>query len=73
MEAKPYPFRFKCEVMNSGYVKIIKQSDFPEWDAGHIDKKVVVYLKYTIDTNQVDGNTAKWYATAFTHVSLTNT
>jgi hypothetical protein len=71
-EADPYPYRFMCSVMNSGYVRIIKQDKFPEWNAAMTAKKVVVYLKYTINQNQIGGNTGNWYAYGINHLTSTS-
>jgi hypothetical protein len=47
-EAKPYPYRFQCQVLNQYQIRLTKQSDFPAWNINHINRKIIIYLMYTI-------------------------
>ena len=71
-EAKPYPFRFKCEVLNSYQVRINPQPDFPAWTSAFINKQIVVYLQYTIDLSLKGIATGDWVATSYTDVTSTS-
>jgi hypothetical protein len=71
IETAPYPFRFKCQVMSTGYIQLIKQKDFPAWDSGFINRKVIIYLKYTIATS-VAVACSDWVATAYTGLSVSS-
>lgn len=71
-EAKPYPFRFQCQVISSYQVRITKNSDFPTWVPGFINKKIIVYLMYTISTGLLNTTISNWVATTFTDPTSTS-
>ena len=64
-EATPYPYRFECSSIGSRSLKLIKQNNFPEWTSAFLNKKVVIYLKYTI-ANWKTGTSYQWKAYAYT-------
>lgn len=72
-EAKPYPFRFKCEVISTSQVRITQNSNFPAWTSAFINKKVVVYLMYTISQGLLGISCQNWVATTYTHPTTVNT
>ena len=52
-------------------MKIIRQDNFPEWQPDWINKKVVIYLKYTISNSRtVESN--RWYISAYTYEGSTS-
>ena len=57
--------------MGSRNLYLYLQDNFPEWDSSFTDRKVVIYLKYTI-SNSKSGNSNNWYARAFTTTSVNN-
>ena len=71
-EATPYPYRFECYSIGTRSLYLRKQANFPEWDSNHTNKKIVIYLKYTI-SNSKSGNSNYWYARAYTTTSTTST
>jgi hypothetical protein len=70
-EALPYPYRFVCAAMGSRWVRINLQSDFPVWNSGFINRKIYVYLRYTISNGQYNYGT-NWTATAYADPSSTS-
>jgi len=69
-EAIPYPYRFVCKSVSSNSVVLNLQSDFPAWTANFTQRKIYVYLKYSIANSQtVQSN--NWYAYAYTDPSST--
>jgi hypothetical protein len=50
---------------------LLKEEDFPTWDAGFVDKKVIIYLKYTI-SDGASGNCGNWNAHSYTINSVNN-
>lgn len=70
-EADPYPMRFECVSFGSQSLRLLKQSNFPEWTSDFTQKKIILYLKYTINDNKyVTSNT--WNAYAYTLNSVDN-
>ena len=65
-EAKPYPYRFECQSMGTRTLKLLKQDNFPAWDASFYNRKVILYLKYIINNNNKSGTSSSWTATAYT-------
>lgn len=70
-EATPYPYRFECYSIGSRSLQIIKQDNFPEWTPAFIDKKVVIYLKYTIEDWKYTSS-SNWYLHAYTVTGSTS-
>ena len=70
-EATPYPYRFECKTIGTRSLYIYTQDNFPDWNENFTDKKVVIYLKYTIH-NSKSGNSNNWYAAAYTSTSYDN-
>ena len=57
--------------MGSSYIRINKQTDFPEFTTAHKNKKVVIYLRYSI-SNGAGSTSGNWVATSYTDPSLTS-
>lgn len=70
-EAAPYPYRFECVQMGSNSVMLYKQDNFPAWIPAHINRKIIVYLKYQIaDWKTVSCN--NWNVATYTITSGPN-
>ena len=53
----------------SNSIKILKQDNFPTWNSGFINKKVILYIKYQIaDWKMVASNT--WDVATYTNTAL---
>lgn len=53
-------------------MRITQNSDFPAWKPAFINKKVVLYLMYTISQTILGLPCADWVATTYTHPTLTS-
>lgn len=70
-EAKPYPYRFVCQVLTSRIVQLNLFSDFPAFAADFTQRTILIYLRYIISTGQmVASNT--WTAYAYADTSSTS-
>jgi hypothetical protein len=59
-------------VISSSQVRITKNSDFPAWTAAFINKKITVYLMYTISTSLLGLQSSNWVATTYTDAASTS-
>lgn len=50
---------------------LLKQDNFPTWNSGFINKKVVIYLKYQIADSQI-GSCNNWNVNTYTITSVNN-
>ena len=66
-----YPYRFECVISGTRSLKLYKQDNFPEWDSSFLNKKIAIYVKYTI-TDSKTGNSYNWQATAYTTDQINN-
>lgn len=70
-EAKPYPFRFVCQILNSLTVQLNLFTDFPSFADDFTQRTILIYLRYTISNGQtVASNT--WTARAYSDPSSTS-
>lgn len=51
--------------MNSSSLWLRKSNNFPEWTSAFTNKKVILYLKYTI-SNSCSGSSNDWLVRAYT-------
>lgn len=70
-EAKPYPYRFECVSIGSNSLMLYMQDNFPAWNSGFINKKVIVYLKYQI-ANWKTVTSNSWNVATYTLTSGPN-
>jgi hypothetical protein len=71
-EAKPYPYRFYCEHMGSGKVRLTLPSSFPAWDTTFPGRSVILYLEYIIADHVVTATLNDWIAIAYAGTTETN-
>lgn len=71
-EAKPYPYRFYCEHMSSGKVRLTLPSKFPAFDSTFPTRSIIIYLEYIIVDTVTTVNINNWVATAYAGTTETN-